>query len=155
TLHATGSQEFGVTWPLLENDGTPLRTTLTAHWATTAYHTNSDEQSFIALDGGAVVADEARRIQSTYGWLRPVRALAAAGINHTFVYPRSQEDPAAETVQQSFRLTPDGFESALGSVHGTLYNGRTAAGGEGASINCDGSGRPAATFEPPCRFILQ
>lgn len=52
-------------------------------------------------------------------------------------------------------MTEDGFASALGSVRGTLYAGRTSAGGEGRSIDCDGDGKPDAAFDPPCRFILQ
>jgi len=33
--------------------------------------------------------------------------------------------------------------------------GRTSAGGEGGAIDCDGDGHADATFDPPCRFILQ
>ena len=60
-----------------------------------------------------------------------------------------------EDIRDHLRITSDGFQSPLGSVHGTLYVGRTSAGGEGGSIDCDGDGKPDATFDPPCRFILQ
>jgi len=151
---AKDAPEFGVTWPLLEDDGSPLRTKITERLATTSYSENADEQSFLLL-GEGTAAKEEERVRSTYGWLRPVRAPAVKGVNHTFVYPRSPGDPSAEAVRASFRLTEDGYESDIGSVHGSLYVGRTSAGGEGLSIDCDGDGKPDATFDAVCRFVLQ
>jgi hypothetical protein len=155
TLRSADAKDFGVTWPLLEDDGTPLRTQVADHLATTAYGANSDEQCFLALDPAAAPAGAEDRVQSAYGWLRPVRAPAHAGVNRTFVYPRNPTDPTARKVQESFHLTDDGFASVLGSVHGTLYVGRTSAGGEGQSIDCHGDGKPDATFDTVCRFVLQ
>src|SRR5206468_11007355 len=80
---------------------------------------------------------------------------AVLGSNETFIYPRSRGDRPAEELIASFRLTRDGFESALGSVQGTLYIGRTSAGGEGRSIDCDGDGKPDAMFDRVCRFFLE
>lgn len=155
TLRGINANEFGVTWPLLEDDGTPLHKTIAADAARVAYEGGTDEQCFFSAGAGEVVTEETDRILSTYGWLRPIRSTAVKGINRTFVYPRSTEDPSAAEVQRSFRMTEDGFASALGSVRGTLYAGRTSAGGEGRSIDCDGDGKPDAAFDPPCRFILQ
>jgi hypothetical protein len=155
TLRCSGGQDFGVIWPLLEDDGTKLRTTVTGQAATTACREGGDEQCFLSLAAGGVVAGDGERIQSSYGWLRPLRSTAAGGVHRTFVYLRSGSDPPAEAVRRSFRLTEDGFASDLGSVHGTLYVGRTSAGGEGRSIDCDGDGKPDATFDAVCRFILQ
>ena len=149
TLHATGVEEFGVTWPLLADDGAPLHTKVGGHFAVTAYQEDGDEESFLSPGAGAVTADDAERVQSTYGWLLPVRALAADGVQQSFVYPRSPNDPPAAKVQASFHATGDGFDSSIGSVHGSLYVGRTSAGGEGStrSIAME-TESPTATFDP-------
>ena len=102
-----------------------------------------------------MVGEPGERVRSTYGWLLPVRATATNGVNYTFVYPRSPGDPTAEKVLDGFRVTPDGFASNLGSVHGTLYVGRTSAGGEGESIDLNGDGKAGARFDTRCRFVLQ
>jgi len=155
TLRSTDARDFGVTWPLLEDDGNPLHPHITSTLATTAYSDQTDQQCFLSLDTAPAIDGTEERLQSTYGWLRPVRALAANGINQTFVYPRSPADPPAEDVQKGFHLTSDGFTSPVGSVHGNLYVGRTSAGGEGSSIDCTGNGKPDAVFVSTCRFILQ
>ncbi len=72
-----------------------------------------------------------------------------------FVYPRGPEDPAAQRVHDSLRVTSSGFSSALGTVSGNVYVGRTAAGGVGDRLDLDGKGRQDATFSKPCGFILQ
>jgi len=140
TLHATGVEEFGVTWPLLADDGAPLHTTVGGHFAATAYQADGDDENFLSPGAGAVTADGAERVQSTYGWLLPVRALATDGIQQSFVYPRSPNDPPVARVQASFRVANDGFESSIGSVHGSLYVGRTSAGGEGGALIVMGMG---------------
>ena len=155
TLRSSEAQEFGVTWPLLVDDGRPLVAKVTAHLATTSYSDDGDEEAFFAVTDSPPASADDEPLRSTYGWIRPVRALAPGGVNHTFVYPRSASDPPAEDVRGSFRLTADGFESLLGGVHGTLYVGRTAAGGEGMSVDCDRDGKPDATFTAPCQFVLQ
>jgi hypothetical protein len=155
TLRSPDAAAFGVTWPLLENDGAPLRMRISGHMATTAYQDDSDQQCYLSLDTEPVTADAAGHVQSTYGWLVPVRAPAAGGISRTFVYPRNPGDPDAEQVRKSFHFIPNGFDSAVGSVRGTLYVGRYSAGGQGSSIDCTGSGKPDVVFDKSCRFILQ
>ncbi len=81
--------------------------------------------------------------------------MAVGGINHTFVCPRSPNDPPAAKVRESFRVTQDGFESKLCAVRGTLYVGCTSAGGEGIGVDIDGDGKPDVTFAAPCRFVVQ
>ena len=155
TLKSNGAQAFGVTWPLIEDDGKPLSDRITDRVAAASYSPDGDEQCFLSLNAGAPVTQDEERIRSTYGWLRPIRAMAVNGVSQTFVYPRSPGDPAGEKVRESFRLTPDGFESPLGSVRGTIYVGRTAAGGEGRSVDCSGDGKAVVTFDTICRFVLQ
>jgi hypothetical protein len=155
TTHSKEAKEFGVTWPLLENDGAPLRVKVSEHSATTRYNNASDEEAYVAMGSGAIAAEEEAKVRSTYGWLLPVRALAGDGINQTFIFPRSASDPSSEKLRESFRLTDDGFASALGSVHGSLYVGRTSAGGEGNALDVDGDGKPDVTFDTSCRFVLQ
>ncbi len=159
TLRSDDAKQFGVNWPLLEDDGMPLRTSISDHGASTAYAENADQQNFLALDPQTQVASDEEPVRSTYGWLRPVRVVnSSVGVppaNHTFVYPRSATDPPAERVRQGFRVTKDGFESELGSVRGTTYVGRTSAGGEGTRLDCNGHGTADASFDRSCRFIVQ
>ena len=152
---AASAAEFGVTWPLLENDGRPLKVKLAAHSASVAYAPGGDEQHFLALQPQAVLTREETPLQSTYGWLRSVRADAPGGSNQTFVYPRNPADPSGERVRQSFRLTSNGFSSVLGRVIGQLYVGRTAAGGVGDRVDLNGDGRDDVRFSAPCGFMLQ
>ena len=164
TLRSDDAGQFGVTWPLLVNDGLELRTWIKAHAASTAYAENADQQNFLALDPETQVTADDPPLRSTYGWLRPVRAVVAGrekgnlggfSANHTFIYPRSDSDPPADRVRQGFRTTADGFQSELGRVCGTTYVGRTSAGGEGTRIDCHGDGAVDASFAPSCRFVLQ
>jgi hypothetical protein len=157
TLRSSDAREFGVTWPLLVDDGRPLRVRMTADMATTSYADGGDEEVFMALApaGSPPARADDEPLRSTYGWLRPVRVLAADGVNHTFIYPRGPGDPSADQVRSSFRRTADGFESILGSARGTLYVGRFSAGGVGTGVDGDGDGVPDATFSAPCGFVLQ
>ena len=157
TLTSADAEQFGVTWPILEDDGRALVTQFADGIATTAYKPNEDEQCFLAVgdDRGQLDATD-EPVQSTYGWLRPIRVATPAGKpNRTFVYPRSASDPPADQLRNSLRMTDDGFICAIARVRGTLYVGRTSAGGEGAAIDLDDDGKPEATFDPPCRFVLQ
>lgn len=154
TLRAPVGVTCGVTWPVLENDGAPLRVNFSPYVARIAYPQGTDEQNFIALQSGAKLANNDAPLLSTYGWLRPVRVTTPGDVNQTFVYPRSAGDPNAENVRRSFRLSPNGFSSVLGKVAGKLYVGRTAAGGEGDSIDLNGDGKAEVTFGAPCDFIL-
>jgi hypothetical protein len=155
TLRSSQKKDFGVTWPLLINDGAALDSQVTDHFATTAYGKASDQQCFLAASPSGPISDHDAPVRSTYGWLNPVRAEAHDGVNRTFIYPRSPRDPSAEQIQKSLCISNDDFASDLGSVHGTLYVGRTSAGGEGSSIDCTGNGKPDAVFSSICRFVLQ
>jgi len=155
TLHSQGSQPFGVTWPLLTDDGAALHTGVTPSSASAAYSVEGDQENFLQIGDGGVVAEKGGEILSTYGLLLPVRAGAGDGVNRTFIYPRSGQDPAAETVHKSFRITDDGFESALGWVHGSLYAGPSSAGGEGNGISLRPGAAPDVTFDVTCKFVLQ
>jgi hypothetical protein len=156
TLRSDDAKEFGVTWPILENDGTALSTHVKDGVATTAYDDDGDQQCFLAVGDREMRLDATDDpLQSTYGWLRPLRATCAGRLNRTFIYPRSAADLPADQMRASIRITDDGFDSRIAAVHGTLYRGRTSAGGEGDRIDIGGDGKPDATFDAPCRFILQ
>ncbi|MCW3099991.1 MAG: hypothetical protein JWL77_5609 [Chthonomonadaceae bacterium] len=155
-LSSPDAVEFGVTWPLLENDGAPLQTTLAAHHASTHYTPQQDEQSFLALHPDALLTADEPAIRSAYGWLRPVRMTTrSGGPLDTFVYPRSPGEPDAEAVRASFQVRDDGFSSLLGRVQRNLVVGRAAAGGEGESLDLTGDGKNEVRFPTICRFILQ
>jgi hypothetical protein len=156
TLRSADAKNFGVTWPLLENDGAALKTQIENGIVTTAYDPGADQESFIAVGESPAQLDSADApLQSSYGWLRPVRAPAGAGLQRTFVYPRGAEDPPAAKIRENFHISDDGFESPLGKVHGSVYIGRTSAGGEAQSIDIDHDGKPDAAFDTMCKFVLQ
>ncbi len=146
---------WGVTWPLLENDGRPLVVTQRPAIATTAYEGAGDEENFIALNDRASLDFSGHPLRSTYGDLRPVTVTAPDDVNRTFIYPRKAGEPNGEDVRHSFRLTTSGFRSVLGRVEGNVYIGRTVAGGEASSVDLDGDGKPDVTFSAPCGFLLQ
>ncbi len=183
TLRCVNDVPFGVTLPLLVDDGRKLRTSVCEHHATTSYPEGlgglaagragengqvgnkdiggGDEQCFIAVAPGTALESDGKPLQSTYGWLQSVRATADKRPVHVFVYPRSAADPPAEAVREGFRLLasnrPSGldFTCVLGRVKGTLYVGRTSAGGYGDRIDLDEDGKPDVTFDRPCGFVLQ
>ena len=82
-------------------------------------------------------------------------ARSASATQNTFVLPLTAGDPSAAAVRASFALTPTGYTSDLGWVNGTLYSGRTSAGGFGSAIAISGSGSPDVTFSKAVNFILQ
>jgi hypothetical protein len=152
---STDSAKWGVTWPLLENDGRRLDRSDSEFIASTGYNASADRESFIAIGAASPQVVPEPPLRSTFGDIQPLRVVAAASVNHTFVYPSSAGDPAAESVRRSFQLTSDGFRSVLGRVSGTLYTGRTSAGGVGSEIDLDGDGQPDVRFTRECGFLLQ
>jgi hypothetical protein len=74
---------------------------------------------------------------------------------HTFIYPRNADEPTSRKVRDSFTLTEQGFSSVLGKVEGTLYTGRTAAGGYGDRIDLNGDDIPEVMLSQPCGFMVQ
>jgi hypothetical protein len=157
TVTKTSSDEvkWGVTWPLIENDGRPLKWSAGSHEALTEYAGAGDQQTFLALHDNPAIENGDPPLRSTYGDLRPVRVTVAGPVNRTFVYPRSAGDPSAEAVRKSFRLTQSGFKSELGRVTGTTYTGRTSAGGLAGDLDLDGDGKPDVTLGRTCGFIVQ
>ena len=154
-LSSPDTTQFGVTWPLLENDGRPLVTSVSAYDATTHYADSRDEQSFLALHPGAEIFGADPPVRSTYGWLRPLRVTAPGNKQDTLVYPHGAGQPDAAALRSRFQITADGFSSSLGRVAGSLYVGQTAAGGEGDHIDLNGDGKAEVTFAHSCRFVLQ
>ena len=155
TTESGSSDAFGMTLPLLQNDGaTTLKQTVANGIASVAYPGASDAENFITLNAGATLTTE-NALLSSYGDLTPVPATGSGSEADTFVYPSSSGDPAATAVRSSFSLNATGYTSDLGWVNGDLYSGRTSAGGYGSSIALSGSGAPDAVFSKPVDFILQ
>ncbi|WP_341406195.1 hypothetical protein [Luteolibacter soli] len=118
--------------------------------------TEPDQQNFIALDDDHHLDTSEPSVRGGYGDFKPVRVTSLAGkVVDTFVYPRSAGDPDAESVRASFKRDGKDFTSVLGRVKGTLYVGRTSAGGVGNAIDLDGDGTDDASFSESCGFILQ
>lgn len=115
-----------------------------------------DQQNFIALKDSHQLDSSAPSVRGGYGDFKPVRVMDAAGATvETFVYPRNAGDPDAAAVRASFKRDGADFSSLLGSVKGTLYTGRTSAGGVGRSIDINHDGKDDVSFDQSCAFILQ
>ena len=159
TTRTTGTNTWGVTCPVLQNDGVITMTQSVSaanRIASVKYPAGTDTENFILLNtnGDAMVSETALR--SSYGDLTPVRTTTADSTHSVFIYPQGSGDPTAATVRDSFVLTDvDHFSSSVGSVNGTLYVGRTSAGGTGSSIDLNGDGTADVTFSASCSFILQ
>ena len=67
--------KWGVTWPLLENDGRPLVRAQSAYVASTGYAGSADRQNFLAIDLVGAGIDGGSVVRSTFGDLRPVRVV--------------------------------------------------------------------------------
>jgi hypothetical protein len=148
---------WGLTWPLLMNDGAgALTTSVAGNVASTRFASGTDEQNFIAVGGAATLAMDGPVVRSGYGDLQSVRYVATgAAPNRTFVYPRNANEPSANAVRDSFMATANGFKTALARVEGNTYVGRTSAGGEGTSLDIDGDGTADVHFDQSCKFVLQ
>ncbi len=161
TLSSPHEDEFGLTLPLLENDGQDLDIQMDNRSASTRYRSgNGDEQHFLVVNRESASLEAGESMQSTYGWLKPARVTADAETIQVFVYPRTADDPDANDVLNSFEIGDAGFSSVLGRLEktaegGTIYIGRTAAGGYGTSLNISGEGPADLTLTTPCNFIVQ
>ena len=158
TIHSPHNFRFGVTLPLLEDDGRELVIEVTDRMASTRYPeslSTGDEQHFLAVNTEPVLLEEEESVLSTYGWLRPVRLTSEADQLRVFTYPRTSDDLPASDVSSSFTMTESGFSSALGRVEGSLYIGRYAAGGRGRTLQLTDGSSPDVEFDAPCSFIVQ
>ncbi len=150
----SSSKTFGMTWPVLSNDGKALSTTYTSRIATTKYPGSGDAENFIALDSGTTLTKTDPAVRGSYGDLVPVRS-ASGTINRTFIYPSSAGDPTAESVRTSFKQNGNDFSTTLGKVQGNIYVGRNSAGGFGDGVDLNGDGTRDVTFNKKCSFVLQ
>jgi hypothetical protein len=154
TATSSSSASFGMTWPVLSNDGTALSTTYTSTTATTKYPDESDAENFIALDSGTSLTTTDPAVLGSYGDLVPVRSVSGA-VNRTFVYPSSAGDPSAESVRTRFKQNGNDFSTVLGRVQGNTYVGRTSAGGFDDGVDLNGDGTRDVTFSKKCSFVVQ
>ena len=149
---------FGLTLPLLENDGRDLEVEISDRSASTRYPLgigNGDEQHFLVVNQEPVALEAGESLQSTYGWLKPVRVTTEAEALNVFTYPRKRDEPAGSEVSESFVLTGNGFKSVLGRVEETMYIGRHAAGGWGQSLDINGDGQADLVLDKSCGFMAQ
>ncbi len=103
TKIAGGDEPWGVTWPLIVNDGAPLQRSHTAATQSVQYPGFGDRQNFISLNAGAEFVSEAA-LRSTFGDLEPIRVTTGENSSRTFVYPSGVGDPDAEAVRKSFGI---------------------------------------------------
>jgi hypothetical protein len=148
--------QWGITYPLLTNDGAgALVTSVANNIASTRFSNGTDQENFIAVGGtGDTLTMDGPTVRSGYGDLQSVR-YTTTGTHRTFVYPESAGQPDAAAVKSSFMTTANGFKTVLARVEGNMYVGTTSAGGEGTSLDIDGDGTPDVTFSQSCKFVLQ
>lgn len=147
---------FGLTLPLLEDDGSGrVQSSVRERVARTSFMSRNggagDEQAFLALDAAQPMDTSRDRVQSSVGWLRPLRTDART----VFAYPRSPDDPGAEEVLTSMRVKAGGFASLLGEVSGTLYVGRFAAGGRAREVSLKPGTEPVIVFGEEVEFVAR
>ncbi len=147
--------EYGVTVPLLENDGRPLQISVHHGIASTKYEEAGDEQNFIVLNEEAMLEVEGESLRGTYGWLKPVRVRSKDEPTSIFVYPRNEGDPSALELKNNIRVEGSTISAPFFAVRDTVYVGRTSAGGVAGAIDLDGDGDEEVTFDQTCGFILQ
>jgi hypothetical protein len=155
SLRPLQPSKFGLTVPLLENDGRPLEIEVSDRMASTKYPDSEDSQHFIALNDQVHIDQSAPSLQSSVGWLKPLRFSTEEPQVDIVIYPRKGNDPLAESVAAGFRWTSDGFESALGKVFGTTYLGRWAGGGSGKTLDLNQDGKPDLVFDEVCNFVVR
>jgi hypothetical protein len=149
---------WGVTLPLLEADGAvtlDASTSATERIASVRYPGGRDSENFILLQSDGVEMTREAPVRTSYGDVVPVRATSHDPRSRTFIYPQGEGDPSASAVRDSFRSTPEGFASVLGRVEGTLYVGRTSAGGFGQRMSLGQKDVPDVVFSEACGFILR
>lgn len=149
------SADWGVTWPLLVNDGRPLRPYIGKRIAETSYNEGGDTESFLALNQQSALDATWQPVRSTYGDLLPVRMSVTEGASHTFVYPHNSSQPSSTALLNSFALVSNGFRSILGRVTGDVYVGTNYAGGKARNVDLDGDGVADLKFNRECKFVAQ
>jgi hypothetical protein len=158
TTSSAPAGSWGMTYPIMKDDGlhpTTQSISSTERLAQVSFTPGGDEQNYMLLNHNGDSLTPGNAIRSTYGNITPVQATTTDGENDTFVYPRNGTDPSAPTVRDSFAVTGDGYDSSIGAVHGTLYVGRTSAGGYGDRIDVNGDGQPDVTLSAKCDFTIQ
>ncbi len=155
-LYALQPTDFGLSVPLLVNDGRPLEIEIGHGIASVFHEKDHDHQNFIGLNSNVEISLSEDSLQSTYGWLRSANFLSTSDTILHFIYPQKMgEKPSAEAVQKSFRCDGDDFSSMLHVIKQNLYLGRDAAGGEGDRLDLNQDGTTDLQFDGWCRFMVQ
>ena len=145
---------YGNSIPLLINDGRKLTYQVQDGIASTSYPQGGDSQHFICINRIAHLDTTDFPLRSTYGDLLPVTYTTDENENVIFIYPAGSDDPDARMVRESFQESAEGFLSVLGSVQGTIYRGRTSAGGYGSGLDLNNDGDEELQFDTACHFIV-
>ena len=145
---------YGTSIPLLINDGRKLSYQVQDGIASTSYPQGNDSQHFICINRIAHLDTTDLPLRSTYGDLLPVTYTTDENEKMVFIYPAGKGDPDARMVKESFQESEEGFSSVLGSVQGTIYRGRTFAGGYGSGLDLNNDGDEELQFETACHFIV-
>src|SRR5260370_20587171 len=153
---SAGPGTFGVTWPVLTNDGAGLTNTFTPFIASVSFPGGGDEENFIAMQSSApTMVTNLPALRSSYGDLNPVRVVSGSSAATTLVYPRSPWDPSAESVRTSFTQSGSDFSTAFGKGTGSLYVGPTSEAGGRTGPGLNSNLVNGLTFNASRRFARQ
>ena len=95
-----GTGPFGVTYPILRNDGSSSTTqtiSASARMAQVSFTADGDQQNYITLNKNGVTMTRETAVQTSYGDVTPIRAETSDTELDTFVYPRNGSDPSASS----------------------------------------------------------
>lgn len=98
TLVSPNDVEFGVTLPVLTDDGTALDVTARARYVTTHYPGGTDAQSFYAMDDGGRIETDGDALRSAVGWIQPYLQTSDTGSVTTLIYPQRGGEPAVQDI---------------------------------------------------------
>lgn len=115
-----------------------------------------DQQNYISLSSTSSFDASAPLVRGGYGDFRPViLSDEKEKIISTWIYPRNGSDTPAADVLKSFQRNGDDFSTAINSVQGKIYIGKTSAGGFGKLLDIDHDGTAEIIFDRECSFITQ
>ncbi len=161
TLTSQNLDQFGLTLPLLENDGRPLTIRSGSKVLSVEPPPENERQSPKRASQSWIVLSDSEQVsggessRSTYGFLKPVRLEADDGTVQVFVYPWKDGDVSPSEVSKSWTGDSRQFQSDAGRVEPTMYVGRTVAGGMAKELDIDADGRSELFFAEECSFVAQ
>ncbi|NND05855.1 MAG: hypothetical protein HKN87_05705 [Saprospiraceae bacterium] len=147
--------EFGLSVPLLVNDGRPLMVEVDGRVASTCYRQDSDRQHFLGLNEDVAISLSKDSIQSTYGWLKSARFSTSQDTLSVYIYPQKKNEPSGEVLLEGFEMAGENYTTISHRVDNLTYVGQTSTGGEAKGVDINKDGALDVRFDQVCQFIAQ